>query len=138
MCEDEPRVPNVPVVLPGGKAEVRTRPDGITHVVWATPADVEAEDAREVLDAVQRITGGTERPLLVDMRERQGHSAGSLRVFSGPYPASRVALLGNSPVDATIASFFIGVRKPPRPTRYFTSEAAAVAWLLGAPGPNPG
>ena len=39
------------------------------------------------------------------------------------------ALLVESPVTRVMANFFISINKPPVPTKLFTSEDQAVAWL---------
>ena len=50
-------------------------------------------------------------------------------VFASDWPVTRVALLGSSPVDLMVASFFMIRHRPPYPARYFTSSADALAWL---------
>jgi hypothetical protein len=48
---------------------------------------------------------------------------------------SRIALLGESAVDRVHASFGpLGLRRHPVPTRFFTCEAAALAWLPNEAG----
>ncbi len=46
--------------------------------------------------------------------------------------ASRVALIIESKVSRVIGNIYIGVGRPPQPTRLFTSEQSAVDWLLQA------
>lgn len=106
----------------------------IVHLIWARGAAVDTEDAVTVVRTIDRINADRVRPLLVDMRECGTLTPGARKVFSEPHSTSRVALLGESPVDRVIANFFIGVRQPPRPTRYFTSEATGTAWLQGSVG----
>jgi len=50
-------------------------------------------------------------------------------VFTRRCSASRIALVGRSAVDRVIANFALGVSSVPVPTRFFTSEPAAVGWL---------
>ena len=52
--------------------------------------------------------------------------------FGVPCTVSRIALLGQSAVDRVHASFGPPgtVGRHPVPTRFFTSEPAALAWLL--------
>jgi hypothetical protein len=50
-------------------------------------------------------------------------------VFAEPSAASIIALLGGSAVDRVIANFILGVSTVPVPTRFFTVEAEALAWL---------
>lgn len=113
----------------GGKAALSLRPDGILHLIWAPGSYVQEEDAVAAVTTMNRISADQNRPLLVDMRNAGNTSSGARDVFALPHAASRVALLGESPVDQVIASFFTRVHRPQRPTRYFTSEAKALIWL---------
>lgn len=117
------------LTVAGGKAVLRLRPDGLLHLVWRPGVNVQEEDAVSAVMMINRISAGQDRPLLVDMRTVGNTSAAARDVFGVPHAASRIALLGESPVDRVIANFFIGVHGPQRPTRYFTSEQAAITWL---------
>jgi hypothetical protein len=44
---------------------------------------------------------------------------------------SAAGLLIGSPLTRAIGNFFMGLNKPLIPTRLFTSEAEAIAWLKG-------
>jgi len=72
-------------------------------------------------------------PVLTDIREMRGASILTLRRTGGPEIASmvtRLALLVGSPVSRMIGNVMMGLAKPPYPTRMFTDEDAAKAWLL--------
>jgi len=120
----------------GGKAVLRLRPDGLLHLIWNPGVHVQPEDALSAVAMINRISPDRDRPLLVDMRASGNTSSGARDVFGVPHAASRIALLGESPVDRVIANFFTGVRRPQRPTRYFTSEEAAIAWLTEVRPPD--
>jgi hypothetical protein len=94
---------------------------------------VSREDAIEVVTLINRLSPDRGRPLLVDMRSAGSASADARAAFGAPHAASRIALLGESPVDRVIANFLTGTPHPHRPTRYFTTEDTAVAWLLQTP-----
>ncbi|MFF1881988.1 STAS/SEC14 domain-containing protein [Pseudarthrobacter sp. NPDC058196] len=115
----------------GGKAALSLRLDGILHLIWAPGTYVQEEDAVSAVTMMNLISPDHDRPLLVDMRNAGNTSSRARDVFANPHAVSRVALLGESPVDEVIASFFTGVHRPQRPTRYFTSEATALSWLSG-------
>lgn len=119
----------VDVQVGGGKAVLRLRPDGILHLIWVPGSYVDEEDAVSAVTMIGQLSAANGSPLLVDMRNAGSTSSGARDVFSMPHAASRVALLGESPVDEVIASFFTRVHQPPRPTRYFASEADAISWL---------
>lgn len=112
-----------------GKAVLSLRPDGLLHLVWTAGADIQKEDASSAVTLIDEISADRDRPLLVDMTGASNVSSGARDVFGLPHAASRIALLGESPVDRVLANFFIRVQRPERPTRYFTSEEAAVTWL---------
>ena len=113
----------------GGKAVLSLREVGILHLIWAPGTYVQEDDAAPAVTTINKISADHDRPLLVDMRNAGNTSSGARDVFALPHAASRVALLGESPVDQVVASFFTRVHRPQRPTRYFTSEAKALSWL---------
>lgn len=80
--------------------------------------------------AVNEAAQGAEYPMLVDMATTESVHRHARAVFSIPCAASRIALLGTSPVDRVLANFFLGVHIPPCPTRFFTSRGDAMVWLM--------
>jgi hypothetical protein len=86
--------------------------------------------AESAMAKVNEICGTDRRPMLVDMATTAEVSRGARSVFGRPCQASRIALLGSSPVDRVIANFILGVSSLPCPTRFFTSEPDAMTWLM--------
>lgn len=119
-----------PIVVEGGKGTVTLGADDVIHLVWKQNAKIEAADAQAAMAAVNRIGNGSEYPMLVDMATTESVSREARSVFSIPCAASRIALLGTSPVDRLLANFFLSVHIPPCPTRFFTSRPEAMTWLL--------
>ncbi|MHC6220757.1 DUF7793 family protein [Arthrobacter sp. MMS24-S77] len=119
----------------GAKGAVELRADGVVHVIWTPKGTIEAADALAAMVAVDEVCRGSEHPLLVDMAMTEALSRDARSIFS-TCAASRIALLGSSPVDRVIASFFLGVHKPPCPSRFFTSRNEAMAWLAQPAGPS--
>ncbi|MGO4586646.1 STAS/SEC14 domain-containing protein [Arthrobacter sp. 2RAF6] len=113
--------------------ELRT--DGFIHVIWRPKGTIEAADAFAAMAALDEVCRGSEHALLVDMAMMEDLSRDARSIFS-TCAASRIALLGSGPVDRVIASFFLGVRKPRCPSRFFTSRNEAMAWLDPASGPS--
>lgn len=103
--------------------------EGFLHLDWSPGVTVTGEAARRAVAKLAQVASGRERPLLVDMTATGGLTRDARVVFAEKSAASRVALLGRSSVDRVIANFFLGVGGAPVPTRFFTSESAAVAWL---------
>lgn len=122
-----------PIEVDGGKGTVELRGDGIIHLIWNPSVRLEIQDARAAMTAVNKVAGEVEYPMLVDMATTEDVTRGARSIFSIPCAANRIALLGTSPVDRVLANFFLGVHIPPCPTRFFTSRAESMAWLLKDP-----
>lgn len=121
-----------PITVEGGKGTVELEPSGIIHLAWKTSVKIEAVDAQAAMAAVNVVADGNEHPMLVDMATTESVSRQARAVFSIPCAASRIALLGSSPVDRLLANFFLSLHVPPCPTRFFTSRADAMDWLAEA------
>lgn len=83
--------------------------------------------------AVDALNGDRMRPLLVEMAGVDTPTREAREQFRDRCTASRVALLGESAVDRIRASFAPwgkGGGGFPVPIQFFTSEVAALAWLL--------
>jgi hypothetical protein len=120
------------IQLEAGTVEVRE--DGILHVVLAEQAGVTAEDAQALQTAALEACE-VPRPVLADIRRARGVNILSMRHSAGKDAfemTTRLAFLVGSPVSRMIGSLFLGLWKAPCPTRMFTDEAAAVAWLLAS------
>lgn len=111
-----------------GRAALSLRPDGILLLHWRGDLGIHLEDALSALKAIQAVSAGVEYPLLVNITGL-GQVSSAARAAFGTRHQRKVALLGASPVDRTIANYFIGVHQPPNPTRFFVSEPEAVQWL---------
>jgi hypothetical protein len=108
--------------------------DGIVHVKWSPQAKIGIEEARQLIRAISALSGGTARPIFVDMSEITAIDREARLYFAGEETAmveSAAALLIGSPLTRAIGNFFMGLNKPLIPTRLFTSEAEALAWLKG-------
>jgi hypothetical protein len=109
---------------------------GILRLTWARGASITEADAEAAMAKVNALSGTSHHPMLVDMATTADVSRGARAVFGRPCQASRIALLGSSPVDRVLANFFLGIHKVPCPTKFFTSEPDALAWLSVAPTPS--
>lgn len=101
----------------------------VLHLKWA-PGDVVTEgDAVALMKRARELSGGRPLPMLVEITGLQWIDQGALKAFAGPWPLTRAAVVGSSPVDRTLADFYTGRHKPVHPTRFFTSADEAMAWL---------
>jgi hypothetical protein len=106
--------------------------EGIVRALIFAGTEQTRADAAEAIAAVGEIAGHRRRPLLVDLRATKSMDRGARAEYAGEAAVAvnrAVALLVGSPLTRVIASFFMGLGKPTVPTRMFTSEAEALAWL---------
>ncbi|KUM33622.1 DUF7793 family protein [Arthrobacter sp. EPSL27] len=118
-----------PETVDGGKGSVELRDDGVVHLRWLSGISIEVEDAKAAMAKVNEVCQGVPHPMLVDMAAVASVSREARGIWSIPCDASRIALLGRSPVDRVLANFFLGVHVPPCPTRFFNSRSEATDWL---------
>jgi hypothetical protein len=102
---------------------------GVLYLRWPRGAVISEADAESAMSRVNELCGESRHPMLVDMATTEKVSRGARAVFGRPCQASRIALLGASPVDKVMANFILGINKLPCPTRFFTSREEAVTWL---------
>jgi len=118
-------------------AVLRLREDGILEVVVRPNAETSLEDA-QAIHAVMREVCDRPAVVLADIRGLRRSGVVVERYAAGPEVAAitcRLALLVESPVSRMLGNLKMGLAKPTYPTRLFTDEDAAVAWLLeGADG----
>ncbi|MET3176721.1 UNVERIFIED_ORG: hypothetical protein ABIB52_004596 [Arthrobacter sp. UYCu721] len=114
----------------GGKGTVALQEDGIIHLLWDSKVKIEATDAHAAMATVNIIADGAEYPLLVDMTATASLSRQARSVFGIRCAASRIGLLGSSPVDRILANWSMGLQNLPCPTRFFNSRTEAINWLL--------
>lgn len=101
----------------------------VVRLAWAPGLQIDADLAGTAMRAVDELNGDNRRPLYVDMTGTALLTRDARRVFAARCSASRIALVGRSAVDRVIANFALGVSSVPVPTRFFTSEPAAMDWL---------
>jgi hypothetical protein len=104
---------------------------------WAPGTVVTADRAAAALAVQVELLDGRCWPVLVRMKGMRGMDRDARLVFTqGPSEStSRVAMLAQSPVQRVIANFFLGLSRNLRvPTRMFTDETQARAWLASGDG----
>lgn len=122
--------------IPQGGERTRTCvlwEDRVIRGRFLAGAEVTLDDARENIAVTARLTKGKQRPVLVDLRQVRSQSADARAYLAGP-DATRVslavALLISSPLSRAIGNFYLGFNRPEVPTRLFTNEDSAIAWLI--------
>jgi hypothetical protein len=93
------------------------------------------EDAKENLAAAVSETGGTRRPILIDIRTAQPLDADARHHYSGQTLVDRFSalalLIDASPFGRMMGNVYLRIARPGIPTRLFADEAPAVQWLSG-------
>ena len=121
-----------PITVDGGKGTVELDAGGILHLVWKPGTVLEADDVHAAMAKLNELAGGAEYPMLIDIVNTQTVTRQARSVFSLKCAASRIALLGSSPLNRVLANFAMARQTLPCPTRFFTSRNEAMAWLLQA------
>ena len=107
---------------------------GIVHTSYDAGVEETLADAQASVRAALPLFGGTQHPILVDLRPLKSQTRDA-RNYYGSAEVMRntaaVALLVSSRVSMVIANFFISVTKSAVPSRLFTDEAEAIEWLKG-------
>ena len=106
--------------------------DGIVRAKLKPHLHIGLGDAQEAVRAIRELCQGRRSPVLVDMTDLQAMDREARVYFAGAETAqveSAVAILVRSPLSRAIGNFFMGLNKPLFPTRLFTSEEEALAWL---------
>ena len=113
-------------------AEIWLREEGVVQVESFPDAYDTLEDARANVAAVYKIGLDRRRPLLVDIRLMKGFNQEARAYYASEEVVqmiSALALWVESPVSRVLANFFLGLNRVRVPTKLFTSEEEAVAWL---------
>jgi hypothetical protein len=106
--------------------------DGICRTVVKPFAEISLAHAIKNTENIILLSSGVLVPLLVDLRKIKSISKEARDHFSMRGRTNRVnaiAMLINSPASKVIGNFYILFSKPTTPTKLFTDENQALAWL---------
>jgi hypothetical protein len=103
---------------------------GVVWITWPAGITITGDMAQDGMDQLGVFNGGQKQPVIVEMVGVVGLTREGRKVFTGDCAASRMALLGNKPVERVLANFALAVGRHTVPIRFFTAEEAAVEWLL--------
>lgn len=90
--------------------------DNVLLLAWDPGVRIEAGNARAAVDAVNEFAAGNRYPLLVRMANASHLSRAARDVFIEPCAASRIALLGENPVDRILVDYQLAAQPAPCPT----------------------
>lgn len=112
--------------------KIRYGDDGIIYARALSGSVQTIADARENMQLTNQLVNGRPYAMLVDIREIRSQDRDAREHYVQPTtsPSLRaVAVLIGSPMSKMIGNFLIGFSKPQIPTRLFSSETEAIAWL---------
>lgn len=111
---------------------VSLRSDGIIHLELHPVEELAVKDAWEIIKAIEGIGKGKKFPNLITAKDYVNIDK-EAKVLSASEEGNQYTLADAIVVDSIalklIANFYISFNKPVRPTRLFSSEEKAVAWL---------
>jgi hypothetical protein len=114
------------------KSEVFLRLDDIVQINFHDNCEVDKKDCEDIISAYDQLLQNKKYPLL--------HFLGSYTTFTkntrefsvterGTQYSAAEAYIYSSLAHKILANFYIKINKPPVPTKFFTNEKEAVAWL---------
>lgn len=118
---------------------VRMEADMVARVTIFPGAIQTLADAKENVQALETLSQGRPFRAITDIREMRYQDSEARAYYSHPSHTQSlvaVAILVGSPMSRLIGNFFMGFNKSSTPTRLFTSEAEALAWLKEFPLPS--
>ena len=91
------------------------------------------EDAKQLTEAHAKLCKNERRPVLADMRGITIGADKDARNYYASTESSRLksalAMVTNSRAQRTFGAIYLFLTRPPYPTKLFTSQSKALAWL---------
>jgi len=114
------------------KIKFTLRPDHILHTDCFPNTVMTLEDGMESTRISAEMVNHQPLPLLCDLTNVVKMSQDCRNHFAGEAHAktfSKCALIVTNPISKIIGNFFLGLNKPLKPTRLFTSKEQGLSWL---------
>lgn len=108
--------------------------NGILWLRTKPQAFIDLPEMDENWNAIRSLADGRPRPLLFNGGLVQGASREARQNSASKAIAETVqalAMVTASPIASMLSNLWLKINKPPFPTRLFTSETEALAWLKG-------
>ncbi|WP_400160394.1 hypothetical protein [Arthrobacter sp. BPSS-3] len=117
--------------LDAGPANVSLEVEGeaFLRITFRPGSRITGADGIRVREQLLALTGGTGCVVLLQVTGVDYVSREAVRVFSEAVTVKAFAFLGRTPMDRVIAHGRRGLPLPLCPSRYFTDESEALAWL---------
>lgn len=106
--------------------------EGIARTCVKENAEITLELAKENTESVNTLYKGKKFPILIDSRGIKSMSRDAREHFSTKGRDTKTNAFGiiiGSPISRVLGNFYLGINKPPVPTKLFSSEEEALDWL---------
>ncbi|MEQ9307419.1 MAG: hypothetical protein RJQ14_26130 [Marinoscillum sp.] len=105
--------------------------EGIMHFTYKDGTVLDLNASRQVVGDRLKVQGDLSYPVVCDIRGLKGidKEARDYLAKEGSEQVQAVALIIDSPARKLMSNFYLAVNKPLVPTKLFTSEDEAVAFL---------
>ena len=113
-------------------SKLRFGKDGIGRIIFLPNVAITRDAVKEHFAACAKLSKGKKCPVLVDARNVKYANRQARKYFASEEAlkiTKAAAIVVGSHVTRVIGSFFMGLDKPPYPTKLFTSESKATEWL---------
>src|SRR4051812_32853429 len=122
-------------MLSTATAEIILSDDAFVRVRVRAGASQSLADARENLGGSIAVREGRKRPLLVDISRCQPLTPEVRHFYTGKLLVDSFSALGllveATPFGQMMGNIYLRVARPGVPTRLFSEESRAIAWLRG-------
>lgn len=113
-------------------ADIELRPDGILHIDIKVDEVFELEHSQEMIEARTKLVEGKKTPIVYTCTQFVIPSKEVRELVASEQRSEMVladAFVVNTMPQKIMASLFIRINKPVRPTRVFSTFEAAIEWV---------
>ncbi|OFY87986.1 MAG: hypothetical protein A3F72_08435 [Bacteroidetes bacterium RIFCSPLOWO2_12_FULL_35_15] len=112
------------------------RSDNIIQIQTKDNFDCELQDAKNILDCIQKVSKGNKFPLLAIYANFNTFSK-EVNTYIATHTLTKAdALVGFSFAFILVGNFYLKINKPIRPTKLFNDVESALIWLKNIPNIN--
>mgnify|MGYP006171828649 CR=1 FL=1 len=112
-------------------AEITYKKEGIIHIHY-TSEQMNLDNAKNVIQAIRKDCPWQLAPILVSADPFSEHDDQAQKYLAGEEVmqyCTAIAVIAKNLAQRIGVNFFIRIKKPSKPTRFFTSEKEALKWL---------
>lgn len=110
-----------------------TDDEGFVHIDFKPVHNHGIEQARTVVDVHNQLAAGDPVCILADLQSTISGANREARAYYTTAEASKykkgMAMVVRTPIQKVLGNVFVGMSRPPYPTKIFTSTEDALGWL---------